>query len=90
MCAPYKLFTTIFDEFREMFKGRFNLSSLNDYKEVYLINGREYDTSFLSAEEEEELMKLSVIEKKNLLLEKCKNHEIIRTEEMKKNEKFKY
>ena len=90
MCAPYKLFTTIFDEFHEMFKGRFNLSSLNNYQEVYLINGREYDTSFLSAEAEEELMKFSVIEKKNLLLEACKNHEITRTEEMKKKEKFKY
>ena len=71
----------------------FNRSSLNGNRLVYLINGKEYDLSFLDDEEEKELdrlIELSLKEKKNFLLEACKDREIIRTEEMKKKEKFAY
>ena len=80
-------------DFYDMFNGFFNRSSLNGNRLVYLINGKEYDLSFLDDEEEKELdrlIELSLKEKKNLLLEACKDREIIRTEEMKKKEKFAY
>ena len=83
-------FSTPLGDFYNMFTGRINRSSLNGNKEVYLINDKEFDISFLTTEEEEELIERSLKEKKNLILETCKNHEIVRTEQMKKNEKFKF
>ena len=83
-------FSTPLGDFYNMFTGRINRSSLNGNKEVYLINDKEYDISFLDYKKQEELFKLSVKEKKKLFLEACKDHEIVRTEEMKKKEKFAY
>ena len=77
-------------DFYDMFNGFFNRSSLNGNNEVYLINDKEYDVSFLDCDKQEELIARSLKEKKNYILEACKDHEIVRTEEMKREEKFAY